>query len=74
MASDLYSLGVIGYEMLTGIHPFGDHSAASMERQVRGDFEPLSDLRPDAPTRFVAQIESFLSPRPHNREQCIDAY
>ncbi|HKK21893.1 MAG TPA: tetratricopeptide repeat protein, partial [candidate division Zixibacteria bacterium] len=67
-ASDIFALGVIAYQILTGQHPFGveDHDPVKMNSRVREDEPtPLAELRPDAPaelseivTRLLAKSES----------------
>jgi serine/threonine protein kinase len=67
-ASDIYSLGVIVYEMVTGQRPFNAESIFQLhEMQHAGvKFKPC-DLRPDLPEAAQAIILKALSFAPQNR-------
>ena len=60
--SDQYSLGVLGYLMLSGTLPFQGNSFASLAAQhiVRAP-APLAELAPDAPASVVAAVERCMA-------------
>jgi serine/threonine protein kinase/Tfp pilus assembly protein PilF len=62
--SDLFALGAIGYQLLTGRHPFIDGETEPVRINSRVcEEEPvdLSSLRPDASTELIGLIESLLA-------------
>jgi serine/threonine protein kinase/tetratricopeptide (TPR) repeat protein len=68
--SDLFSLGVLLYEMSTGGRPFrGDTSPALMASILREHPKPVVQLRPDMPAEVSQIIGRCLEKDPRNRVQ-----
>ena len=59
--SDIYSLGVLGYQMLSGALPFDGSTFETLAaKHIAEDHTPLGDLAPDAPGSLVVAIERCL--------------
>jgi hypothetical protein len=66
--TDIYSLGVIGYQMLTGRVPFtAANPMALLLKHVGERPRPIADLRSDAPKPFRDVIERALLKEPEER-------
>lgn len=68
--SDVYSLGVIVYEMLTGRVPFtGESPTVIMMKQVQDPPPSIRELRPDLPAGVDAVVARALAKQPADRFQ-----
>ena len=66
--SDIYSLGVIGYQLLAGETPFkASNTPAMLVKHVSETPRPLSVLRPDAPVGLAYAIAKALAKKPEER-------
>jgi serine/threonine protein kinase len=66
--TDLYALGVVGYQMLAGRLPFQAATTASMlMKQITERPTPVNHLRSDCPHDLAATIMSLLEKEPENR-------
>ncbi|MDQ3948971.1 MAG: serine/threonine protein kinase [Gemmatimonadota bacterium] len=66
--SDIYSLGVVGYQMLAGEPPFAaSNTPALLMKHVSEPPRPVTQLRPDAPPALVGAITRALAKRPEER-------
>ena len=73
--SDLYAVGVLGYEALAGVRPFDGDSPIALAHAIHaGDPRPLSELRPDLPSTLTAPIMRALATDPADRPQSADEF
>ena len=69
-ASDLYSVGVVMYEMLTGRPPFDGENTVSIAMQHIGSKpKPISELNPAVPPALERVVEKAMEKRPERRYQ-----
>jgi len=72
--SDLYSLGVVMYEMIAGRPPFtGDNPVSIAYKQVHDYPTPLNKLVADVPRPYEAIVAKLLTKDPHVRYSTADA-
>ena len=66
--SDLYSLGIVLYEMVAGRPPFtGDNPVSIAYKQVHDAPQPLNQLVADVPRPFEAIVAKLLAKNPELR-------
>lgn len=74
-ATDIYNLGLVAYEMLTGRPTFGDGSPADLfERQLRTKPESIRKFRSDVPKPTEQAILMALAKQPHARPLSCGAF
>lgn len=66
--SDIYSLGIVMYEMIAGRTPFfGDNAVGVAYQQVHNSPPPLHEFAPDVPNSFEAIVAKCLAKSPQRR-------
>ncbi|MFQ5798378.1 MAG: serine/threonine protein kinase, partial [Bacteroidota bacterium] len=70
--SDIFSFGVVVYEMLTGRTPFrGEHEAAMMYSILNEEPEPIQKDRPELSSEFLHILNRSLEKDPEDRYQSV---
>ncbi len=66
--SDIFSLGILLYEMLTGLKPFdGSNQSEILNKIIRGDFIPPGRINPAIPYRLRRIVKKCLQKSPRRR-------
>jgi serine/threonine-protein kinase len=71
--ADVYSIGVIMYEMVTGVPPYsrGDHMSV-MYQHVQGKAKHCQEINPDLPDEYAELIVKAMSVDKSKRHQSMD--
>jgi serine/threonine-protein kinase len=72
--SDLFSLGIVLYEMLTGVKPFLGLNIKQITQAISHEkYTPLAELKPDLPAELIAVVDKLLQKAPAQRYQTAKA-
>jgi len=70
--SDIYSLGIIAYELLTGRLPYGENLSARKLRQVR--YTPAMQFNPEVPAWLDGALEKAVQRDPRKRYRALSEF
>jgi hypothetical protein len=65
--ADLYSLGIVLYEALTGVNPVRAGGPAATARRLGEPLPPLRRVRRDVPRELAAAVDRAVRPHPDGR-------
>jgi eukaryotic-like serine/threonine-protein kinase len=66
--ADFFALGVMGYEMVSGVRPFeAEHDFQAMLLISTNQRRPVVEVAPDAPRDLLDTIEALMSPAREDR-------
>jgi serine/threonine-protein kinase len=67
--SDLYALGVVLFQLLSGSVPFAEDSVGTLLRAIASETAPdLRERRPDCPPMLAEMVARLLAKRPQDRQ------
>ena len=70
--SDIFSFGVVFYEMLTGTRAFsGDSALSTLSAILRDEHKPMAEVAPDVPPQLEMLITRCLRKNPDERWQSM---
>lgn len=66
--TDVWSFGVVLYELFTGVRPFNGESISRVQNEIQeGDFVPVRELNPAVPKALARVCEACLERVPEKR-------
>ena len=65
--TDIYSLGIVLFEMLTGANPFPTEGLTSIAERMTADVPRIAEYRGDVPSGIQSLLEGMLAVQPEER-------
>jgi len=73
--TDIYSLAVVGYHMLTGGVPFeGENTRAILFKQMMESPRSMRELVPEVPEALMAAVSKGMAKEPSDRYPTVEAF
>lgn len=70
--SDIFSFGVVLYEMVTGVRAFGgDNAVSTLSAILRDEAKPITEVAPDVPPQIEQVVKRCLRKNPDDRWQSM---
>jgi serine/threonine protein kinase len=73
-ASDIFSLGCVLYEMITGVPAFAGNTTTVGSNKALGKYQPIVNFVDDCPSEIITAIDRALSPKPAKRYSSIQGF
>ena len=71
--SDIFSFGLLLYEMVTGVRAFGgDNAVSTLSAILRDEARPINEVAPDAPPQIEQVVKRCLRKNPDDRWQSME--
>ncbi len=72
--SDIYSLGVLIYYLLSKQYPYGDEPSEKLIKNNALEYKPLSAINPEVPAWVDAAIQKAVHPKPSQRYSTLSEF
>ncbi|MGD1843519.1 MAG: protein kinase [Thermonemataceae bacterium] len=74
IASNIFSLGLVLYQMVAGRHPLQEDDSSLKEKLIKAKFPPANRFYPGVFERVQGILDKALQKQPHQRFQSCDTF